>query len=119
MTLPKNEKVKNFLDDLRTLDDDKFELLAELREIVLEAYPKTAEKIMYGGIMFSLNSDDFSGLFVRKKHISLEFGNGFSMTDPNQILEGSGKFRRHLKIRSKGDISTKQVAFFVKQAIAL
>ena len=26
------------------------------------------------------------------------------MKDPNKILEGNGKFRRHLKIRTKEDI---------------
>ena len=39
------------------------------------------------------------------------------MKDPNKLLEGSGKFRRHLKIKSKEDISNKDVDFFVKQAV--
>ncbi len=44
--------------------------------------------------MFSLD-EDFGGLFVRKRHISFEFGKGFLMDDPNKILEGKGKYRRH------------------------
>ena len=67
--------------------------------------------------MFSLNSKDFCGLFVRKYHISFEFSNGIIMKDPNNFLEGIGKFRRHLKIRTKIDIENKDVAFFVKQAV--
>jgi len=72
--------------------------------------------MMYGGIMFSLE-DDFGGLFVRKNHVSFEFGSGVTMDDPDNILEGIGKFRRHLKIRSLADIKDKKVEFFVEQSM--
>ncbi len=111
----KNEKVQEFLDNTWKFETDKFETLQELRKIVFKIYPKTVERIIYGGIMFSIDEEDFGGLFIRKKHISFEFGAGFKMKDPNKILEGGGKFRRHLKIQSLDDIKDKQVEFFVKQ----
>ena len=95
-------------------DDEKFNILVKLREIVFNNYPETNERIMYGGIMFSLE-DDFGGLFVSKNHISFEFSNGFRMDDPKNLLEGTGKFRRHLKIKSFDGIEDKDVQFFVKQ----
>lgn len=113
----KNEKVQNFLDDIMMIDSEKHNSLMKMREIVFNIYPQADERMMYGGIMFSLNSDDFSGLFVRKNHISFEFSNGYMMKDPNQFLEGNGKFRRHLKIRTYADIKNKDVVFFVKQAV--
>ena len=117
MIKSKNEKVQNFLDEILIIDAEKHNYLIEMRDIVFNIYPETNEKIMYGGIMFSLASEDFGGLFVRKNHISFEFGKGFEMKDPNRFLEGIGKFRRHLKIRIKEDIKNKEVAFFVKQAL--
>ena len=39
------------------------------------------------------------------------------MKDPDNILEGTGKFRRHLKIRSFSDIKNKKVDLFVKQIL--
>ena len=39
------------------------------------------------------------------------------MNDPKKLLEGTGKFRRHLKIRSLSDIKDKKVEFFVKQIV--
>ena len=113
----KNEKVQNFLDGIMMSDAEKHNSLIEMRKIVFNIYPNTGEKIMYGGILFSLNSEDFSGLFVRKNHISFEFSNGYRMKDPNQFLEGSGKFRRHLKIKTYADIENKDLAFFIKQAV--
>lgn len=117
MIKSKNEKVQNFLDEILIIDAEKHNFLIEMRDIIFNIYPETNERIMYGGIMFSLNSEDFGGLFVRKNHISFEFSKGFEMKDPNRFLEGSGKFRRHLKIRSKEDIKNKEIAFFVKQAL--
>ena len=112
----KNERVQKFLEDIKMFDSEKFEILQKLRKIVFSNYPKTNERIMYGGIMFSLE-DDFGGLFVRKKHISFEFGSGAYMNDPDKILEGTGKHRRHLKIRSLADIEDKKVDFFLKQSL--
>jgi hypothetical protein len=39
------------------------------------------------------------------------------MTDLNHFLEGKGQFRRHLKIRAKEEVTSKEVVFFVKQAL--
>jgi len=111
-----NEQVQEFLDDLKTQDKEKFLILQTLREIVFSNHVTTRERIMYGGIMFTLE-EDFGGLFVRKDHITFEFSSGISMKDPDKLLEGSGKFRRHLKIRTFSDIKAKKVDFFVKQSL--
>ena len=110
----KNKKVQNFLNDIKMLNDDKFSILQKLREMVIQQFPEVGERIMYGGIMFSLE-EDFGGVFVYKKHISFEFGNGATMKDPKGLLEGSGKLRRHLKFSSLSDITDKDVVFFLKQ----
>ena len=70
---------------------------------------------MYGGIMFS-QLKDFGGVFVYKNHISFEFSDGYRFDDATKLLQGSGKYRRHLKIKSRADIEIKKVYFFVKQA---
>ena len=116
MDKSKNEQVQKFLEDISMIDPEKFKILEKLRRIVFSNYPKTNERIMYGGIMFSLKAD-FGGLFVRKNHISFEFGFGVYMDDLHNILEGTGKLRRHIKIRSFADIDDKKVDFFVKQAL--
>ena len=116
MDKSKNDKVQNFLKDISLMDQEKFEILQNLRKIVFSHFPKTNERMMYGGIMFSIK-DDFGGVFVRKNHISFEFSFGVNMDDPNKILEGAGKLRRHIKIRSISDVIDKKVDFFVKQVL--
>ncbi|MBL1430318.1 MAG: DUF1801 domain-containing protein [Robiginitomaculum sp.] len=115
METSKNTQVQKFLDDIKALSDWKFQALQKAREIVFDVYPSVDERIMYGGIMFSLD-DDFGGIFVNKKHLSFEFSNGITFNDPDKYLEGSGKHRRHLKLKGISDIGDKQVSFFVQQA---
>ncbi len=110
----KNEQVEKFLTAVMSLNYDQYKILQELRLTVFQFHPNAQEKIMYGGIMFSL-VQDFGGLFVRKNHVSFEFINGYLMIDSKKILEGGGQYRRHLKIKSINDIKNKNVEFFIKQ----
>ncbi len=107
-------QVQKFLEGVKMCEYEQYMILQKLREIVFHIHPKTSEKMMYGGIMFCLQGD-FGGLFVRKNHVSFEFGNGFAMNDPKKFLEGAGKFRRHIKLRTFDDIADKEVASFVAQ----
>ena len=109
-----NKKVQELISDIEMYHPDKIKLLMELRGLIFHHHPKTKERVMYGGIMFSL-TNDYGGIFVRKKHISLEFIDGVEFEDPDKILEGKGKFRRHLKIRSLEDVEIKKISFYVKQ----
>ena len=116
MKKPKNKHVEKYLEEIMMSNDDQFNILQELREIVFKVYPKTNERIIYGGIMFSLDIPVPTRVF-NLCDFYFEFGNGFAMNDPNKLLEGKGKFRRHLKIRSLSDIDDKKVEFFVKQTV--
>lgn len=111
-----NERVQKFLNEVGEFDAVKFTIIQKLRNTILDHYPDVRERMMYGGIMFSLD-EDFGGLFVSKNHVSLEFSKGYQMDDPKSLLEGSGKFRRHLKFKSIADISKKDVVFFLNQAV--
>ncbi len=114
MAKSKDENVQEFLDDTKEFDEDKYNILQECRKIVFKIFPNASERIIYGGIMFTL-SDDFGGVFASKKHISFEFSQGYLLKDPDGLLEGVGKYRRHLKLRSTDDVIIKQVSFFVQQ----
>ncbi len=110
-----NEKVENFLRDLELIDSEKFDIVQNIRREIRDLIPDIDEKIMYGGIVFTINSKDIGGIFARKHHISFEFTSGYLMQDKNGILEGTGQFRRHIKLKKKSDILEKDLLFFLKQ----
>lgn len=114
----KDKNVEKFLKDIMEIDDGKFNILAELRRIVFMNNKTIQERMMYGGIMFS-NEKDLGGVFVYKKHVSFEFSEGYRLDDPENLLQGTGKKRRHLKLYALTDISDNRVDFFVKQALLL
>lgn len=110
-----NKEVQKFIDQIAKSDPEKHQIVEELRNLVFDNFPDVKERIMYGGIMFSL-AIDFGGVFVYKNHVTFEFGNGYLFQDPEKLLEGKGKCRRHLKMTCLEEIKTKKVEFFVKQS---
>ncbi len=109
----KNRDVTEFLENAKLNDFEKFQVLSKLREIVFEKFPNVTEVIKYGGIMLSLN-DEFGGIFLYKNHISFEFSYGYKLITDLK-LEGSGKYRRHLKFKELADINTKALQDLLNQ----
>jgi hypothetical protein len=50
--------------------------------------------------------------------VSVEFAKGAYITDARGHLEGGGKHRRHLKLRSLEEIETKGLVRYLVQALA-
>ena len=116
MKKSKDAAVQKFLDDLEEINTPKFKLIQKLRKLVQDNNPNINEKMMYGGIMFFIEKN-FGGLFVSKNHVSFEFTSGALFADPENVLEGKGKYRRHIKFKLDQDLKNEQVKFFVKQAV--
>ena len=114
-----NPKIENFIQDILLIDEDKGETLISLRGLVLKIARNAKEDIKYGGLVFIIDNRLFSGIFIRKNHISVEFDRGAEMQDSDNLLEGSGKKRRHLKIFQQEDIKNKKVEYYVKQSYKL
>jgi len=119
MNMKANPKINDFIHDLLFMDEDKGEIVISLRKLVLEVATDAKEEIKYGGLVFIINDGLFCGIFVRKKHISVEFVKGAEMQDPDNFLEGGGKYRRHLKIFKYADIKNKKVEYYIKQSFEL
>jgi len=93
-------------------------IIRSLRKIVLAIAPKAEEKIMYGGIMF-ISDRMFCGIFLRKKYVTVEFDRGYEMDNTEKHLEGSGQYRRHLKIYNKEDIEKKKAKGYMLESFNL
>ncbi len=111
-----NPIINEFINDLLLIDEEKTKVIISIRKIVLKLYPQAEEEIKYGGIVYIIDKRLFTGIFMRKNHISIEFDNGYEMSDADDLLEGKGKLRRHLKIRTANDIKNKKVEYYLKQS---
>jgi hypothetical protein len=97
-------------------------LTDEIDSIIAQVCPGAGRRSMYGGVVFETELGNHKtlvcGHFVYKNHVSLEFSKGYAMHDPDGILEGKGKYRRHVKLTRQSDIDDKSVRSFIKQAFS-
>lgn len=119
MTLSTQDRVNKFLEDIHLLSNEKHEILVAIRELFFTANTELAENIKYGGLVFEISNTLIGAIFVYKKHISIEFSFGYQFEDPDLLLEGGGKYRRHIKIFKQEDIEDKNCAFYIAQAVRL
>lgn len=111
------DRIRQLLADIRLLDEGRFQLVQTLRDTVLGLDAGISEEVKYGGLLFS-GPRPFCGIFSYAKHVSLEFSEGASLPDPHGVLEGQGKFRRHIKLVSLEDIEAKRVKAYLGAALA-
>ena len=109
------KSVQALLDDIRLLGEDKYELVEAVRALVRNSFTASTEQVKYGGILFGTDVQ-FCGVFAYREHVPVEFSHGAKISDPFGHLEGTGKGRRHVKLRSLGDIKAKELARYLPLA---
>ena len=91
-----------------------------LDDLIKKASPKSQTVEKYGGILYTVKPDEkegqFCGVFAFKNHIQLSFANGTDLEDPKAILQGNGKFRRHVNFQSADEVNEKVLLALLKQA---
>ena len=109
------DRITQYLEDLRLQGGELYPMVSALRQLALASGPGVTEDFKYGGILFGA-SRNFCGVFAYKSHVSVEFSEGHTLSDPFLVLEGKGKLRRHIRLKSEAHITTKQVAAYITAA---
>jgi hypothetical protein len=112
------DKINALLNDLSLTHPAGLELVQLIRKEIYTLLPDAGERVMYGGLMFTAGKEPFCGIFAYTAHVSVEFSQGALLSDPAQVLEGKGKFRRHIKIYQPSDIQSKQLSDYLARAAA-
>lgn len=110
------KSVDALLDDIRYINEAHYQLVQEVRALVRDLVNTVSEEVKYGGILFS-SDVMFAGVFAYKEHVTVEFGQGAKIQDTFGFLEGSGKFRRHIKLKLSSDIEDRRLADYVRLAL--
>lgn len=103
-------------------DATKTKIVEQLNEMIINLTPDATLRSMYGGTVIELKKDvpksRVGGIYAYADYVTLEFAKGVTFDDPNSVLEGSGRLRRHVKLRDMEDIRTKCCDSFLQQAIS-
>lgn len=115
---PADARVAALLRDIGDLGASQRAIVDALRAAVLALGPAVTEQVKYGGLLFCVAGLPFCGVFCYAAHVGLEFSNGAALADAHAALEGRGKLRRHLKLRSLADLPAKQLPHYLQLAYA-
>ena len=88
------------------------EEMAPCHENIYDAYSAVA--IGYGPT--DRLSDGVFHIAVYAKGVNLGFNHGATLTDPNGILEGTGKQIRHIKIKTPSDLARPEIRAYLRRA---
>lgn len=94
-----------------------------LRELVIELYPPVVEvpwphqKTVGYGVGPKKMSEHFCYLAPQRDRVNLGFFHGANLMDPDELLEGTGKKLRHIKVRSIDDAERGAIRDLLKHSI--
>lgn len=113
MKTARNQKVTDYIGKA---GNGKSEILESLRDLIHDTIPETSEDLKFGMPVFA-KKKIFTYLKSNKHHINLGFYNIERISDPNGLLEGSGKNMRHLKVKTMNDIDAAQIKEWLMASI--
>src|ERR1700730_4808843 len=82
-------------------------------ELIYDAYNAVATGYSFTG----RPSDAFIHIAVYANWVNLGFNRGSELDDPQRMLQGSGRWIRHIRIAEQQDLERPTVRAFVKAAI--
>ncbi len=101
---------KEVLDYIKKQKSPRKEILQKLRRVILKTFPSINEEIRMGVPWY----EDMFYLVGLKDHVNMGFSvEGLSKKEMD-LLEGKGKFMRHLKFYSVKDINEKKIVKLLK-----
>ena len=86
------------------------------KDYVEVAWPR--QKIVSFGVGPKKMTEHYAYIAVQASHVNLGFYHGTALTDPDGILEGTGKKLRHIKLRDVSTVNHSALTALLHEAIA-
>lgn len=103
--------LRDHTDPLGTLARHWFQVMREcgddVREVMHDGYPTAC-----------INDAAFAYVGVFKAHVNVGFFNGAELPDPAGLLEGSGRFMRHVKLKPEREVDAAALQALIQTSYA-
>lgn len=115
--MPMMKAYASFADWKRDQSASNKRLVTALQRVVKGCAPHLSTTVKWGQGVFA--DGDVPKIFMHTEddHVQFGFYRGSSMKDPNGLLEGKGKYVRHIKIHSPKDIDPRALRALILQTI--
>lgn len=93
-------------------------IIGALERLVGATAPHLAKTVKWGQGCFADDGRHKVYIHAADDHVQLGFYAGSTLDDPEGVLEGSGKYVRHVKVRSAKDVDPEVLAGLIRQVVA-
>ena len=91
--------VGNFEHWVERVAAEKRDLACRLHSLTLQACPDFEESIKWNNPCFSINGVKRCYIAEQRNYMHMGFYNGSRLSNTDGVIEGTGKFLRHIKVR--------------------
>jgi hypothetical protein len=88
-----------------------------LRKLVKRIAPELQESVKWGNGCWVQGKAPVAYVYSAPDHVQCGFFAGSALEDPNRLLQGQGKFVRHIKLRKRSDIDESAFGSLLRQAV--
>jgi len=96
--------------------DHHKDLLAALRRLIFSIVPDSKEQFKWGRPVYA-TENDYCYLKTTKQHVTLGFFAFDKITTNKDLIEGSGKSMRHIKLSQVSEIDEFQIKEMIEEAL--
>lgn len=95
----------------------------QLRELIIEIYPVVVEvpwpkqRIIGYGVGPKKMSEHFCYIAAQREYVNLGFYYGAELSDPEGLLEGTGKKLRHIKVRDVDQVTRPALREMIEESL--
>lgn len=94
-------------------------VIRELRSLVKRLAPGLRETVKWGNGCWVREKENVAYVYSAAGYVQFGFFGGSSLKDPEGLLEGAGKYVRHIKVHRPADIDERSFGSLLRQAARL
>ena len=92
-------------------------VIRALRTFVKRVAPQLQESVKWGNGCWIQGKAPVAYVYSAPDHVQFGFFGGSALKDPMGLLNGKGKFVRHIKVRKRSDIDEPAFGALLRQAV--
>lgn len=117
--MTKMKSYATFDDYLAAQSPENRKIIRELRAFVKRTAPRLEESVKWGNGCWLKGKVPVAYVYAERILVQFGFMLGSRLEDPRGLLEGTGRYVRHVKIFDAAEIYERALAALLRQAIAL
>lgn len=94
-------------------------MIRTLRALVKRTAPSLTETVKWGNGCWVRETEPVAYVYSRAEYLEFGFFAGAALDDPTGLLDGQGRYVRHVKMRTPADTRRSGVARLLRQAARL